>query len=152
MEDKQPVSATHESAEENCDYSWYQMGKMDDKKNLEYNCSRIQELIEKPINRDNINAIQDKLIDLAAMSSLSAETVAQANKALKLKQEEIITIYKSSKLPASILKLQIDSKCAEEFAMFTLADRLNAAITHVSDSLRTIISYAKTELQNNMKQ
>lgn len=134
------------------DNSWPFISKMDDKKNLEYSCSRIKELIERPLSKDNINAVQDKLIDLAAMSSLSAETVAQANKALKLKQEETIVKYRSSKLPASILKLQIDSKCAEEFAMFTLADRLNAAITHCQDSLRTIVSYAKTELQNSLKQ
>lgn len=132
------------------DYSWYQ--SIDDKKNLEYNCKRIQELIEKPVNRDNINEVQDKLIDLAAMSSLSAETVAAANKILKKTQEIMITRFRSSNLPASILKLQIDGKCAEEFAMFTLADRLNAAITHSIDSLRTIVSYAKTEKIDNYKQ
>ena len=129
------------------DYSWYHLGKNDLTGKL--NC--IKELIEFPISRENPDEVQEKLIKLTAISALSAETVSEANRELKEKQVEIIIMFGKSDLPASILKIFIDGKCANEFAMFTFADRLNAAITHSIDGLRSIISLHNTEIKNSLK-
>ena len=129
------------------DYSWYHLGKNDLTGKL--NC--IKELIEFPISKDNPDEVQEKLIKLTAISALSAETVSEAKKELCEKQVEVITEYRESKLPASIFKMFMDGKCATELANFTFADRLNAAITHSIDGLRSIISLHNTEIKNSLK-
>lgn len=128
--------------DENYDYSWYHIGTND----LQLKLESITNVIEHEISKDNPDQVQEKIVRLAAISALSAETVSQASMKLKEKQVQMITEFGKLDMPASILKIYIDGKCAEEFAVFTLADRLNKAITHCQDSLRTIISLHKVEL------
>ena len=51
------------------------------------------------------------------------------------------------KLPASLQKGLIDSFCAVQFANLKFAERQNACLVHQIDAYRSILSYAKSEME-----
>ena len=51
------------------------------------------------------------------------------------------------KLPASLQKGLIDSFCSVQFANLKFAERQNACLVHQIDAYRSILSYAKSEME-----
>ncbi len=45
----------------------------------------------------------------------------------------------------------IDAECNDEEALFVYADRINAGLSHSLDALRSVISLAKSEMENSLK-
>lgn len=94
----------------------------------------------------------DSAIGLATQISgiigLSAECKAQAKKQLELARLRALQELRGEDYPPSIMSKAMDSHCSSELATYEYADRLNAAITHQLDMIRTIISYRKEEMAN----
>jgi len=112
---------------------------------LETKLKSIREVIDVEIPLDDINAVLIKGNQLEALIGLSAECKAQALKRVSLKKLEKLNELQDQDLAPSVLMKAIDLHAAEEDALFQYADRVNAAVTHELDYMRTLISYYKEE-------
>lgn len=119
---------------------------------IESNANVIKAELEKEVQQGDIQAVVDKLSKLSSLSGLSAELMKHAKAGVLYKQKEIINQEANRGLNPSIMKLKIEAELWEEIALHTYCDRLNAALTHSSDSLRTIISLYKQEMQQGKYQ
>jgi len=112
---------------------------------LETKLKSIREVIDIEIPQGDIDAILGKGNQLEALIGLSAECKAHALKRLSLKKLEKLNELQGQELAPSVLIKAIDLNAAEEDALFQYADRINAAVTHELDYMRTLISYYKEE-------
>ena len=120
------------------------------KAEIEKACQAIKIEIETDVDVLDISAVQKKLMNLTSLMGLSAETMKEAKAIIGYRQKDIINMERNSGLSASILKMKIQSELWEEEAIYIYCDRLNAAISHACDSLRTVISLYKTEMQHSI--
>ena len=111
----------------------------------------IKKVLELEVTRDCMDDVQDKLIQLTALYSLSAETIAEATKKLHLKELQVLQELNNKGMQASIISKQLNAECFEERAIYDYADRLNSGISHTCDALRTIISLYRAEIENTLK-
>ncbi len=117
------------------------MNKKEILKNLEI----IQQEIDSQINESDAYSVLDKLNKLIAYMGLSAE-IMRWSREMVLKAQSIHFDKGLSKgHSGNVLKQYMEGKMAEELAIDKYADRINAAITHAADGLRSIISNHKNE-------
>jgi cob(I)alamin adenosyltransferase len=109
----------------------------------------IREAVDADIIDSDIVNVQNKLLKLTQLMGLSAETKASAKKLLNMK-ERIVFEMMDKKMPPSVQSKFLNAECYEENAILEYADRLNAAIVHVIEALRSVISLYKTELSNTL--
>lgn len=114
---------------------------------IETNLNIIKTELEREVGTSDITAVQDKLLKLTAYMGLSAEIMRHAKSLVLRKQQQIISANNNGAMSASILKQFIESELWHEAALLLYADRINAAITHACESLRTIISLYKEEMK-----
>lgn len=114
------------------------------------NCNRIKGELESQVETSNIESVMDKLNNLTGLSGLSAELVANTKHLILQRQKPAILLAQKSSVSASMQKAFVESECAEEMMLYTYAERLNAAITHSLDALRTIVSMRKSEMENSI--
>ena len=110
----------------------------------------IRTMIDKDITGCDITDVDNKLKHLTQLTGLSAEANASAKKILHKKELEVLRELTKLSLSPSILNGMLKAECFEEIALLEYADRLNSAIVHTLDSLRTSISLYKTEVQNGL--
>ncbi len=111
----------------------------------------IRAAVDSDIIDVDIEAQKNKMIALTQLIGLSAETKASAKKILLKKEVEVLSGLDNDLAP-SIKIRRINSECYEEAALLEYSDRLNSALIHNIDAIRTIISLYKTELENSLKQ
>lgn len=113
------------------------------------NCQMIQKCIDTYIQLGDIEAVENKMIELVSLMGLSAETMKEAQYHLLIQQGlQIDAIRKTEPgISATNLKMMLGSRLAMESTLYEYAERLNAAIVHACDSLRTAISKYKLERQ-----
>lgn len=119
---------------------------------LESNLSLIKTELEREVSPLNMTEVQDKLMKLCTYMGLSSECMKTAKGLVLYGQRNVIEKTKSEKLNPSILKMRIEGELWNELALLTYCDRLNAAIVHSCDSLRTVISLYKAEMQATIQQ
>lgn len=112
----------------------------------------IRAILDTDIIDVNIEEQQRKLLSLTQMFGLSAEAKATAKKLLHLKELDVLSELTNKSYSATILSKFLTARTAHEIATLEYADRINAAITHSCDSIRTIISLYKEELKQNMNE
>lgn len=112
------------------------------------NCNLIRDELDRQIPLSDMDSVEGKMLNLCAMMGLSAECLRYAQYLLLHKQGQCIDKIRAADptIPASILKVKLESDLAEERTLYEYAERLNAAITHCVDGLRTSISKYKEEL------
>ncbi len=88
---------------------------------------------------------------LTQLIGLSSEAKASARKFLHIKEREVLYSMDKKLQPSIQIKI-LNADCFEEAAMLEYADRLNSAIVHNIDALRSVLSLYKTELENSLKQ
>jgi hypothetical protein len=110
--------------------------------------------IRKAIDADVIDAdivmVQNKMLGLTQLIGLSAEAKATAKKLLHIKETQVLYAM-DKELSPSVQVRKLNAECFEELALLEYADRLNAALTHNIDALRSVISFRKTEIENSLK-
>lgn len=126
---------------------------MRDNKEILSELLTIQEFLgEKPAG--DMNVMTMKLDMLIVYLSTTASLVADAefwyNKAKRDAYYALEARYKEKerKFTPSLAKDFISADIAEETYAYTLAQRLNAAVTHSIEGLRTLISAEKSMLTN----
>lgn len=111
---------------------------------LKTTVKEIRELIE--LESDNSNPVEllEKLNQLASMTATAAMAQATAKKLLLMKQKDLV-----SKLPEMSASLQVkwlQGELFEEESMVTYCDRLAAGVSNSIEAIRSILSYAKEEM------
>lgn len=101
----------------------------------------------------DMQILSEVLLSLAQKISRSASLVADATylaaKARKQAYQNFTELSKiqETKFSPMILKDYISAQYAEELRCEVLAERVNRAVTHVADAVRSILSAAKTEFE-----
>lgn len=108
----------------------------------------IRKVLDVDIADADILMQQNKLLELTRLMGLSAECKAEAQRELHLKELQVFPTLSGS---ANIIMAQLKGHCASEIENLVYADRLNAALTHSIDAIRSVISLYKTELENSVK-
>jgi hypothetical protein len=98
----------------------------------------------------DIESVKNKLFKLTQLIGTSAEANATAKKLLHL-QELVEFDRLDPRLSPSIQAKKLKASCFEQEAIYEYADRINSGVVHTIDSLRTVISLYKTELDNSLK-
>lgn len=111
----------------------------------------IRDLLDKDVMGADIDSISNKLVSLTQVMGLSAESIASAKKILHQKEIVVMQLI-NPEIPPSMQSKKLAAECFEEIALLSYADRLNAAIVHTCESLRTVISLYKQELQSSLIQ
>lgn len=118
--------------------------------NFKENCKAIRDVIDMDVDADNIDELQGKLMKLVNLVGLSSELKAIAKRDLLLAQSNALSDL-DQKLAPTVLRMLIDGQTADEEGNLVYADRLNAGITHAIDSLRTLISLRKSEMEQSLR-
>jgi hypothetical protein len=130
------------------------MNLISEQVNMKADCIKklnaIREVIDADVMDASIEDQRNKLVKLTQLTGLAAEAKAQAHKILLQKELEVIRLHKDSGIAASILSKMINAECFEEGALLVYADRINSAISHSIEGLRSILSLYKTEMQNSL--
>lgn len=111
----------------------------------------IRKAVDSDIIDVDIDAQKNKMIALTQLIGLSAETKASAKKLLLKKELEVLSGL-DKELAPSVVTRKLNAECYEEAALLEYSDRLNSALIHTIDAIRTIISLYKSELENSLKQ
>lgn len=117
---------------------------------IKHNLQHIQTKISVSLDTNNPQEIQNHLLDLSQLLSLSAVLQTSCKYFLEEKRKQAFNLCAEqlSVLGATLGKQLIDSYCSVELSAFTLAERQNKAIVHQMDALRSVLSFSKSELQN----
>lgn len=118
---------------------------------LKKNLKSIRDCLDADIIDVDISMVQNKALQLTQLSGLASECKATAKKLLEQARLKNLSTIQNEALPASLMSKKLDAMCADELALFEYSDRINASISHSLDTLRTIISLYKTELENMNK-
>lgn len=110
----------------------------------------IRDLLDVDTSKCELNDLTDHAQQLSAMIGLSSECKAEARQFLESARLVALKMFSGDKkvTPSIILKMA-DGACADQIKVYEYSDRLNAGITHKLDTLRTIISLRKTEMENS---
>jgi hypothetical protein len=111
----------------------------------------IRKAIDADIIDVDIDAQKNKMLGLTQLIGLSAECMASAKKILLKKELEILKSLDPEMPPMKVHKF-VNAECSDEGALYEYADRINSALIHGIDAIRTVISLYKSELENSLKQ
>ena len=98
-----------------------------------------QEMVERLSTISVYNARSGKM--LADMK------LAYREERLKTINAVIMTVAKEGPLSAKVQNAMVDSIATDELYLIDWLDRINRACVHQGDNLRTMVSYAKAQMQ-----
>jgi hypothetical protein len=111
---------------------------------LQVNLEAIRKVVDMPV-ADDIESIRGKGAALSGMLGLSAE--CKKNAKLEIGRSQLIALAgMDDSWPASVKTKSIDAHCAEQISDYEYADRLNAALTHQLEYVRSLLSFYKQEM------
>lgn len=117
----------------------------------------IEEVLNQKVDSSNPSEISDRIGELIGYYSSSSQVCASAewyrNSVYKHEYNRVFDVLKDKEIPKdlkgmtspSMLKEYIKSRIADFEYVQTRADRINRAITHTIDGLRSMLSNAKNE-------
>lgn len=111
----------------------------------------IRETLDADVIDSDAVSVKNKLLKLTQLMGLSSEAKASARKLLNMKERIVFQMMDKS-LPPSVQVRFLNAECFEENATLEYSDRLNAAVTHSIEGLRTVISLYKQEMQSGLAQ
>lgn len=120
--------------------------------NIEINLKSIRKIVDVDVTGCDIETVVEQGKKLSSIMGLSAECMAAAQKHLQNARLKAIKSLEGKNCPPSVLLKMADGECGIELATYDYSDRLNAAIVHQLDFIRTVISLHKSELENSLKQ
>ena len=117
--------------------------------NIQTELWEIQQFLEEPFVSDKPTACKERLVILSQHMARSGVLKAHAewhysnmyNGAVMSAIKQLAEVNMST----STINKYIESLCKDFKVLVTMSDRTNRATVHASDSIRTIISFAKQE-------
>lgn len=117
-----------------------------DKETIRKGVADIREVMDRKVDISNPAGVLEKLNDLSNLLGLSSQMIAQSS---RLYNEKIgILIGKVKGETATDKKLHLAALASDEIYIMELCQCLNKDAHYVCESLRTMVSYLKTELQH----
>src|SRR3990167_1924495 len=111
-------------------------------------------MIRKSLDSDvidvDIEMVKNKMLGLTQLIGLSAECNASAKKILLKKELEVLSQIPKDVAPSKVAKM-VNAECYDEGALLEYSDRLNSALIHSIDAIRSVLSLYKVELENSLK-
>ena len=112
----------------------------------------LYESIKVPLEKGNPAGLMDDLTYRCEWLARSAEIVADAQRVYDIARGEMAESARTLKLNPTQTREYIAGGCANEHKLLTLAERLNATLTHQIDAVRTLISYEKQLASQTMRE
>lgn len=100
----------------------------------------LYDLIKQDLNRD-IGSLMTELDKTSQWLARSAELLADAQYEVDVKRGEVAEQYRGE--TATMLREILSAQCATENRLLNQCERLNAALVHRIDSIRSILSAEK---------
>jgi len=115
------------------------------------NIKVIREVLDIPISPDDLVGCQDKLIRLIEVAGLSSYTEAIAKSVYESELAEAFEIeaMANEKLGHTSILIIAKGKVSQYQSAVIYAERLGRNISHSMEALRTIISLAKSEMEQS---
>ena len=114
-------------------------------KKIEDNLASIRGVLESEALLIDPNDIIDKIAELAAISALAADTLAEASALYNQRKAQNIRELKGEDLGPSVIIKLAEAEASEELKLKIRAERYQASITHITDGLRSSLSWHKQE-------
>ena len=120
---------------------------------LDRNLNAIDEFISVKINTDDPVLLKGLFADTASLLATSTKLQSSCRYWLETKRKSVFANqevqYSLFKLSSSLQKQLVDSYLANELAMYEMAQRQNAYLTHTLEALRSLLSFAKSEMETS---
>lgn len=111
----------------------------------------IKDVVDANYNPEDIKKVQGQLVRLTSISSNVADVLGWSKKVLLDAKEEARRKVVKAGLTAKEVEIVIDSKVSDQEAFYLFCKTLEQHVRSHIDSVRTIISLRKTEIENNLK-
>ena len=111
----------------------------------------IEQTIAINVDTDNGHQVKDKLQILSTLLSTCSVCIVESKRIMLKKRGEWLRKHaeKVSNYSPSIAKEFANTACIDEESLFTRCERNYSALVHCIDSLRSILSHLKSELNIN---
>lgn len=116
------------------------------KEQLREGIKTIREVMDRKVDIANPSGVLEKLNDLSNLLGLSSEMIAQSSRIYNEKIGVLMGAVKGES--ATDKKLHLAALASEEIYLMEMCQCLNKDAHYVAESLRTMVSYLKTELQS----
>lgn len=116
-------------------------------------CASIREVLDRDTETQDGDAVAFQLVDLQALLGTSAGAMASLfhkKEAARLKVLEAIA-ESGTKITPALQRDLVNAKCAGYNTAYEYADRLQSALVHSIDAMRSVLSWLKEEKRNTMK-
>ena len=114
--------------------------------------SHINMLISQEVSESDYPTMLSYLNELSAWQANSGKCVADAEYYYHTELEKVFNFLQKDgslkDVPATVLNNYAKAKCKEYIYLHKLAERYNRGIVHRCDAIRSILSFAKAELNN----
>jgi len=115
---------------------------------IKSNLAAIRECVDVDPSGTDMESVLELGKKLSSLMGLSAECQSEAQRILK--RANLIALKGIDVKQPSIAIKMMDAECADDIALYEYTCRINAAITHKLDFIRTVISLHKTELEKGI--
>lgn len=116
--------------------------------NLETICDQIGNALALQASRDNPDDLMGKLTELTNLLGSSALSVSIAEELYNEKLMQLVLDNKYTKLGATEKKMLFAGLAKKEISYVTLSTELNRSLMKCIESMRSLLSYLKAEMQN----
>lgn len=117
------------------------------KEKLEY----VSDKIGEEVDSQNPDQMTEKLEELSGFTGYCAGLVSEAERAYKMATLDAYKKTMEDKPPSTVHSKVLEGMVAEEAALYTYADKINSALRVRIDSLRTMISLFKMEMESSTR-
>jgi hypothetical protein len=116
--------------------------------NIKKSCDQITDLMTEGYNRELGDEVSGKITEYNSLLARSANLVAEAEMYYNAELAKLCEQYQDSRLSATDKKMIFAGKLKDHIYYMTLSERLNRALTHSIEGLRSQLSFLKQEMQN----
>lgn len=113
---------------------------------IETQIKGIEKYLRNKVDSTNPQAVADRMADVSSYIALSGAMLADAKYLYNKAYGEAIKSIVNEDMGATIMKDFAKAQCKDLAYLVDLSDRINRAATHELDSLRSILSSLKREM------
>lgn len=108
-------------------------------------CERIATTLATTVNHEDGNEVAFQLVELNSLLGTSAGVLARLFHRREAAKLAVLESIGDTKITASLQRDLVNAKCAGYGAAHEFAERLNSALVHSIDALRSVLSWLKLE-------
>lgn len=113
---------------------------------------QIGESISETVDKDNPDELTGKLQELSALQATASYTLAMAEQLQNERLAELLLDAKYQKLSATDKKMLFAGLAKTEIYYVTINERYSRNLSHAIESMRSILSFKKSEMEQSRYQ